>query len=111
MSSVLDTCILFCAPFVHFTSRVLFSPPKVLFKLMLIVHQHSILSIVHFFGFPRHPVISVSLGHTLLERYGMTEIGMALSNPLHGSRLPVRHFLNPFSLRLFAKYNYGISLS
>lgn len=27
-------------------------------------------------------------GHTLLERYGMTEIGMALSNPLHESRLP-----------------------
>jgi malonyl-CoA/methylmalonyl-CoA synthetase len=27
-------------------------------------------------------------GHTLLERYGMTEIGMALSNPLHGSRVP-----------------------
>jgi malonyl-CoA/methylmalonyl-CoA synthetase len=25
-------------------------------------------------------------GHTLLERYGMTEIGMALSNPLHGTR-------------------------
>jgi malonyl-CoA/methylmalonyl-CoA synthetase len=25
-------------------------------------------------------------GHTLLERYGMTEIGMALSNPLHGER-------------------------
>jgi malonyl-CoA/methylmalonyl-CoA synthetase len=25
-------------------------------------------------------------GHTLLERYGMTEIGMALSNPLHGAR-------------------------
>ncbi|MCU0568296.1 MAG: acyl-CoA synthetase [Oculatellaceae cyanobacterium Prado106] len=25
-------------------------------------------------------------GHFLLERYGMTEIGMALSNPLHGSR-------------------------
>jgi len=25
-------------------------------------------------------------GHTLLERYGMTEIGMALSNPLHGPR-------------------------
>ena len=25
-------------------------------------------------------------GHTLLERYGMTEIGMALSNPLHGDR-------------------------
>jgi len=30
--------------------------------------------------------------HTLLERYGMTEIGMALSNPLHGERIPVcRH--------------------
>jgi malonyl-CoA/methylmalonyl-CoA synthetase len=29
-------------------------------------------------------------GHTLLERYGMTEIGMALSNPLHGERLPGR---------------------
>ena len=27
-------------------------------------------------------------GHTLLERYGMTEIGMALSNPLRGSRVP-----------------------
>ena len=27
-------------------------------------------------------------GHTLLERYGMTEIGMALSNPLHGERAP-----------------------
>jgi len=26
--------------------------------------------------------------HTLLERYGMTEIGMALSNPLHGERVP-----------------------
>eukprot|EP00047_Mylnosiga_fluctuans_P020659 m.94754 g.94754 ORF g.94754 m.94754 type:complete len:517 (-) comp8581_c0_seq3:108-1658(-) len=29
-------------------------------------------------------------GHVLLERYGMTEIGMALSNPLHGPRLPGR---------------------
>ena len=27
-------------------------------------------------------------GHTLLERYGMTEIGMALSNPLAGQRRP-----------------------
>ncbi len=27
-------------------------------------------------------------GHTLLERYGMTEIGMGLSNPLHGQRKP-----------------------
>ncbi len=27
-------------------------------------------------------------GHILLERYGMTEVGMALSNPLHGERRP-----------------------
>jgi malonyl-CoA/methylmalonyl-CoA synthetase len=27
-------------------------------------------------------------GQTLLERYGMTEIGMALSNPLEGERVP-----------------------
>jgi malonyl-CoA/methylmalonyl-CoA synthetase len=27
-------------------------------------------------------------GQTLLERYGMTEIGMALSNPYHGERRP-----------------------
>ena len=30
----------------------------------------------------------VITGHTLLERYGMTEIGMALSNPLAGERRP-----------------------
>ncbi len=27
-------------------------------------------------------------GHRLLERYGMTELGMALSNPLDGPRHP-----------------------
>jgi len=27
-------------------------------------------------------------GHRLLERYGMTEVAMALSNPLHGERRP-----------------------
>lgn len=27
-------------------------------------------------------------GHVLLERYGMTEIGMGLGNPLHGERVP-----------------------
>lgn len=30
----------------------------------------------------------VITGHTLLERYGMTEIGMGLSNSLHGDRIP-----------------------
>lgn len=27
-------------------------------------------------------------GHKLLERYGMTETGMVLSNPLEGERIP-----------------------
>jgi malonyl-CoA/methylmalonyl-CoA synthetase len=27
-------------------------------------------------------------GHTMLERYGMTEIGMALTNPYKGQRVP-----------------------
>ena len=27
-------------------------------------------------------------GHSLLERYGMTECGMALTNPLNGQRIP-----------------------
>lgn len=31
---------------------------------------------------------SRATGHTLLERYGMTEIGMALSNPVQGERRP-----------------------
>ncbi len=34
-------------------------------------------------------------GHALLERYGMTEIGMALGNPLHGERVP-GHVGRPF---------------
>src|SRR5690606_39028596 len=29
-------------------------------------------------------------GHKILERYGMSEIGMALSNPYHGERRPGR---------------------
>ena len=41
-------------------------------------------------------------GHTLLERYGMTEIGMALSNPLAGERRPghVGHPLPGVELRI-----------
>lgn len=34
-------------------------------------------------------------GHTLLERYGMTEIGMALSNPLTTARTPGTHQPRP----------------
>ena len=34
-------------------------------------------------------------GHTLLERYGMTEFGMGLGNPLHGERVP-GHVGTPF---------------
>ncbi len=33
-------------------------------------------------------------GHKLLERYGMTEIGMALSNPLKGERIPVMIYIS-----------------
>ena len=41
-------------------------------------------------------------GHILLERYGMTEIGMALSDPLHGRRRPgtVAHPLPGVAVRL-----------
>jgi malonyl-CoA/methylmalonyl-CoA synthetase len=44
-------------------------------------------------------------GHTLLERYGMTEIGMALSNSLHGERVPgsVGRPLPGVELRLVAE--------
>ena len=33
-------------------------------------------------------------GHRLLERYGMTEAGMILSNPLEGERIPGIFLLN-----------------
>ncbi|MDX1623541.1 MAG: acyl-CoA synthetase [Gemmatimonadota bacterium] len=41
-------------------------------------------------------------GHDLLERYGMTEVGMALSNPLEGERRPgtVGHPLPGVAVRL-----------
>lgn len=40
-----------------------------------------------------HQWLSIT-GHHLLERYGMTEIGMALSNPLKGERRPGNKYLN-----------------
>ena len=70
------------AAFEYFASQLLF-------KLARTIHDYSCLFIAI-----RLSAVSYNLfllGHTLLERYGMTEIGMALSNPLHGSRLPVRH--------------------
>lgn len=41
-------------------------------------------------------------GHTLLERYGMTEMGMAISNPYHGERKPghIGQPLHGVSIRL-----------
>jgi malonyl-CoA/methylmalonyl-CoA synthetase len=44
-------------------------------------------------------------GQKLLERYGMTEIGMGLSNPLHGERRPgaVGHPLPGVELRLVSE--------
>lgn len=35
-------------------------------------------------------------GHRLLERYGMSETGMTLSNPLDGERIPGKYFKNQF---------------
>jgi malonyl-CoA/methylmalonyl-CoA synthetase len=47
-------------------------------------------------------------GHALLERYGMTEIGMALSNPLDGERRPghVGAALPGVDLRLVDEYGH-----
>lgn len=41
-------------------------------------------------------------GHTLLERYGMTEMGMAISNPYHGERRPghIGHALEGVTIRI-----------
>ncbi len=41
-------------------------------------------------------------GHTLLERYGMTEMGMAISNPYQGERRPghIGHPLSKVTIRI-----------
>ncbi len=46
-------------------------------------------------------------GHTLLERYGMTEMGMAISNPYHGKRKPgyIGQPLEGVSIRLTDENN------
>ncbi|MSQ07857.1 MAG: long-chain fatty acid--CoA ligase [Dehalococcoidia bacterium] len=51
-------------------------------KMRLMVSGSSALPV------PRLEAWKEITGHTLLERYGMTEIGMGLSNPLHGERRP-----------------------
>lgn len=43
-------------------------------------------------------------GHTLLERYGMTETGMVLTNPLEGERIPGKVF---FVLYLIKRFSAG----
>ena len=50
-------------------------------------------------------------GQKLLERYGMTEIGMGLSNPLHGERRPgaVGQPLPGVELRLVSEDGEGIA--
>lgn len=35
-----------------------------------------------------HAAFEARFGHTILERYGMTEVGIVLSNPLRGERRP-----------------------
>ncbi len=37
-----------------------------------------------------HEAFSSATGHEILERYGMTEVGIVLSNPLKGPRVPGR---------------------
>jgi len=51
-------------------------------RLRLMVSGSAALPVSHF---ARWEEVS---GHRLLERYGMTEIGMALGNPLRGERVP-----------------------
>ncbi len=50
-------------------------------------------------------------GHTLLERYGMTEIGMGLSNPYRGERIPgsVGMPLPGVEVRLVGEDGSGVS--
>lgn len=49
-------------------------------------------------------------GHDLLERYGMTEIGMAISNPYHGERKPgyIGQALSGVQVRLVDENNNQI---
>ncbi len=50
-------------------------------------------------------------GHTLLERYGMTEMGMAISNPYEGERRPgcIGQPLNGVTVRLVDESNVPVS--
>jgi len=45
-------------------------------------------------------------GHNLLERYGMTECGMALTNPLHGERIPSEIELFLYRMRSECSFRY-----
>ncbi len=51
-------------------------------------------------------------GHTLLERYGMTEIGMAISNPYHGERKPgyIGQALSGVEIRLTDDNNQQVAV-
>ena len=49
-------------------------------------------------------------GHTLLERYGMTELGMVLTSPLKGERIPGKLTLsNKFIIQFGRIYVYIFS--
>lgn len=51
-------------------------------------------------------------GHTLLERYGMTEMGMAISNPYNGTRRPghIGQPLHGVSIRLADENNNAVAV-
>lgn len=74
---ILASSSLFLSYLFLYTSRLLF-----LFRIHAFFSSHCLSESV------LHAWESIS-GHRLLERFGMTEIGMALSNPLHGDRVPV----------------------
>ncbi len=50
-------------------------------------------------------------GHTLLERYGMTEMGMAISNPYHGERRPghIGQALSGVTIRIADEQNNEVT--
>jgi len=55
-------------------------------------------------------------GHTLLERYGMTEMGMALTNPLSGPRIAGEHihcmyYRNERDYNVLGRDRWGRNLS
>jgi len=78
----------------------------VLGKARLFTAGSAALSVASFEAFRRHT------GHHILERYGMTETGFTLSNPLHGERRPgcVGMPVPGVTVRLVDESGHGVPL-